>query len=161
MAMPRIILIVIVLNTLILIGSTGLNFYLLRGVATEAGVSAKTTESAENADAAALQVGKQYQFFPVEKVIVNLRGNNRERYFVLDLVLQADLATETSRLEQIDPIVRNSVVANLSAMNFEALRSMSISDVQKQLEAALIADLSSRKLSQPFEHVLVSKMIVQ
>ncbi|WP_150301517.1 flagellar basal body-associated FliL family protein [Pseudomonas profundi] len=163
MALPRIILIVVVLNTLILIASTGLNVYLLRGVTvdSEAGAGAETAQSSEDAGAAAPALDKQYQFFPVEKVIVNLRGNNRERYFVLDLVLQADLATETSQLEQLDPIVRNSVVANLSAMSFEALRSMSISDVQNQLEAALIADLSTRNLSQPFEHVLVSKMIVQ
>ena len=160
MALPRIILIIVVLNTLILLASTGLNFYLLNGVVASnqsgaVGEELTATETAEQS------VAKEYQFFPVEKVIVNLRGNNRERYFVLDLVLQADLTVAASRLEQIDPIVRNSVVANLSAMGFEELRGMSISDLQGRLEAALIADLASKQLSQPFEHVLVSKLIVQ
>lgn len=158
MALPRSILIIIVLNTLVLIASTGLNVYLLSG-------SAGRADAAENASMEAAAddqlVNKEYQFFPVEKIIVNLRGGNRERYFVLDLVLQADLTVEQSRLEQIDPIVRNSVVANLSAMSFEELRGLSINEVQQQLEAALTADLLAKQLNKPFDHVLVSKMIVQ
>lgn len=158
MALPRNILIIIVLNTLVLIASTGLNVYLLSG-------SAAKPDAAENASMPAAAddqlVNKEYQFFPVEKIIVNLRGGNRERYFVLDLVLQADLTVEQGRLQQIDPIVRNSVVANLSAMSFEELRGLSINEVQQQLEAALTADLLEKQLNKPFDHVLVSKMIVQ
>ena len=160
MALPRTILVIVVLNTLVLIASTGLNIYLLSGAG--AGNTADSTldalpESEEGDQSAA----REYQFFPVEKIIVNLRGSNRERYFVLDLVLQADRAVEQSRLEQIDPIVRNSVVANLSAMDFEELRNLSISEVQERLEAALTADLMAKQLNKPFDHVLVSKIIVQ
>lgn len=158
MALPRTILVIVVLNTLVLIASTGLNVYLLSGAGAKN--TAMDTSLASEADGEQV-ANKEYQFFPVEKIIVNLRGSNRERYFVLDLVLQADLAVEQSRLEQIDPIVRNSVVANLSAMGFEDLRSLSISEVQEQLEAALTADLLAKQLNKPFDHVLVSKMIVQ
>lgn len=156
MALPRIILIVLILNTLILLGSVGLNYHLLSNVPAQT-----ATGPASSATPAETATNRDYQFFPVEKVIVNLRGENRERYFVLDLVLQAELETDAHRLEQIDPIVRNSVVANLSGMGFEELRAMSISELQSRLESALIADLAARKLNQPFAHVLVSKMIVQ
>ena len=77
-----------------------------------------------NGAAAAEEATSEYRFFPIEKVIVSLKGENREHYFVLDLVLQADLETDPKKLEQIDPMVRNSVVAHLSAMTFETLRGM-------------------------------------
>lgn len=157
MALPRIILVVVILNTLLLLGSAGLNYHLL----SQGGLGMGTPVGMTEAGSVESLANREYQFFPVEKIIVNLRGENRERYFVLDLVLQAELETEAHRLEQIDAIVRNSVVANLSAMNFEELRAMSISDLQGRLEAALDADLVTKRLNKPFAHVLVSKMIVQ
>lgn len=158
MALPRVILIIVILNSLVLIGSTGLNIYLL---STAGGAAQERAGGAAGKDKGARGGSGEYQFFPVDKIIVNLRGEQRERYFVLDLALQADLKVPAARLQQLDPIVRNSVVANLSAMDFEVLRSMPISVLQVQLEEALAADLESRQLSRPFDHVLVSKMIVQ
>ncbi|MFN9587569.1 MAG: flagellar basal body-associated FliL family protein, partial [Pseudomonadaceae bacterium] len=92
---------------------------------------------------------------------VSLKGEHREHYFVLDLVLQADLETDPKKLEQIDPMVRNSVVAHLSAMTFEKLRGMPIPELQGTLESALFDDFASKKLAMPFANVLVSKLIVQ
>lgn len=158
MALPRAVLIIVILNSLVLIGSTGLNFYLL-GEA-RSGAALAGTESAEKA-APPQASSKDYQFFPVERIIVNLRGDQRERYFVLDLALQADVKVPGSRLEQLEPVVRNSVIASLSAMEFEVLRNLPISDLQRQLEDALKADLDARQLAHPIEHVLISKMIVQ
>lgn len=160
MALPRVILIIVILNSLVLIGSTGLNIYLLNGAG--AAAPERIAEADGKTKAAPARVSnREYQFFPVEKIIVNLRGDQRERYFVLDLALQADLKVPAARLQQLDPIVRSSVVANLSAMDFEELRSLPISDLQLQLEEALSADLESKQLHKPFDHVLVSKMIVQ
>lgn len=156
MALPRIILIVLIINTLVLLGSVGLNLHLLNSMPAAGSVGLfQTAEPAEES------LTREFQFFPIEKVIVNLRGQNREHYFVLDLVLQAELEVEPRRLEQIDPIVRNSVVAHLSGLDFQELRAMSISELQGRLESVLVADLAARNLSQPFAHVLVSKMIVQ
>ncbi|MCY1288113.1 hypothetical protein D9M70_371370 [compost metagenome] len=58
-------------------------------------------------------------------------------------------------------MVRSSVVANLSAMRFDELRALQIPQLQQKLEAELLADFASRKVATPFQHVLVSKMIVQ
>lgn len=158
MAMPRILLIVLILNTLILLGSTGLNYYLLTGGASSGALAARAPQTI----AEALPATPEYQFFPIEKIIVNLRGNqNREHYFVLDLALQAPLGVDKPRIDQIEPIVRNSVVASLSALSFQELREMPISELQLRLESVLAADLAERKLTQPFASVLVSKLIVQ
>jgi flagellar FliL protein len=102
-----------------------------------------------------------YTFFPVEKIIVSLRDAGREHYFVLDLVLQADSDVDTKKLEQIDPMIRNSVVTHLSVMSFSDLRAMSVTELQLSLEQALLEDFASKQLAQSFAHVLVSKLIVQ
>ena len=95
------------------------------------------------------EANSEYRFFPIEKVIVSLQGETREHYFVLDLVLQTDLETDPKKLEQIDPMVRNSVVAHLSSMSFEKLRGMPIPELQSTLERVLFDDFASKKLAMP------------
>lgn len=156
MTMPRIILLLLIFNTLVVIGGTVFNYATLRSMQ-----SGQPMLGQSGDDAAAQEATSEYRFFPIEKVIVSLKGENREHYFVLDLVLQADLETDPKKLEQIDPMVRNSVVAHLSAMTFEKLRGMPIPELQSTLESALFDDFASKKLAMPFANVLVSKLIVQ
>ncbi len=157
MTMPRIILLLLIFNTLAVIGSAVFNYATLRSMQSGQpvlGLSGSSQGEEEEATS-------EYRFFPIEKIIVSLKGDSREHYFVLDLVLQADLETDPKKLEQIDPMVRNSVVAHLSAMTFEKLRAMPIPQLQSTLESALFDDFASKKLAMPFANVLVSKLIVQ
>jgi len=156
MTMPRIILLLLIFNTLVVIGGTVFNYATLRSMQ-----SGQPVLGLSAGGAAAEEATSEYRFFPIEKVIVSLKGENREHYFVLDLVLQADPETDPKKLEQIDPMVRNSVVAHLSAMTFEKLRGMPIPELQSTLESALFDDFASKKLAMPFANVLVSKLIVQ
>lgn len=158
MTMPRITLLLIIFNTLVVIGASVFNYATLKSMQTGQAVLGI---SAGNANAAEEEANGEYRFFPIEKVIVSLQGESREHYFVLDLVLQADLETDPKKLEQIDPMVRNSVVAHLSSMTFEKLRGMPIAELQSSLEGALFDDFASKKLAMPFANVLVSKLIVQ
>lgn len=156
MTMPRIILLLLIFNTLVVVGGTVFNYATLRSLQ-----SGQALPGLSSAGAGEEEQTSEYRFFPIEKVIVSLQGENREHYFVLDLVLQADLETDPKKLEQIDPMVRNSVVAHLSAMTFESLRAMPIPELQGKLESALFDDFASKKLAMPFANVLVSKLIVQ
>lgn len=156
MTMPRIILLLLIFNTLVVVGGTVFNYATLRSLQ-----SGLPLPGLSSAGAGEEEKTSEYRFFPIEKVIVSLQGENREHYFVLDLVLQADLETDPKKLEQIDPMVRNSVVAHLSAMTFESLRAMPIPELQGKLESALFDDFASKKLAMPFANVLVSKLIVQ
>lgn len=158
MTMPRVLLLLVIFNTLVVVGGTIFNYAMLKSMQTGQAVLGI---SAGNAGSEAEEANSEYRFFPIEKVIVSLKGEHREHYFVLDLVLQADLETDPKKLEQIDPMVRNSVVAHLSAMTFEKLRGMPIPELQGTLESALFDDFASKKLAMPFANVLVSKLIVQ
>ena len=80
---------------------------------------------------------------------------------MIDLVLQAKAEQERKKLESVAPMVRSSVVANLTPEKFEVLRAMPISEVQARLEKPVIDDFAARKVVVPFEHVMLSKMIVQ
>lgn len=153
--MQRIILALLVVNTLVAAGSAYISFQVLNRPQGNAGSALDFARSA-NANEAT-----EYKFFPIEKVIVSLQGDQREHYFVLDLVLQAELDTDNKKLQQIDPMVRNSVVAHLSSMAFSQLRAMPIAELQSSLEQVVQADFASRQVVQPFAHVLVSKLVVQ
>ena len=158
MTMPRVILLMLVLNMVIALGGSAFNYYQFESfkAAGVAPVGAEGAEPASEPEATA-----EYTFFPIEKVIVSLQGEGREHYFVLDLVLQADIEADAKKLAQLDPMVRNSAVAYLSGLRFDELRGMPIAELQAALEKVLFDDFASKKLSTPFVHVLVSKLIVQ
>jgi flagellar FliL protein len=157
MAPSRIILIVVLISSLIGIGSIAANYFLMRSMLQggSANVAATAQEVSEGEEPG------EYTFFPVQKIILSLRGESQEHYFVLDLVLQAELDTDKKKLEQADPMVRSSAVAYLSSLQFEELRGLQIPALQERLEKALLADFAARKVVAPFQHVLVSKLVVQ
>lgn len=157
--MQRIILALLVVNTLVAAGSAYISFQVLSRPQLAAPLMATADEVGQ--PGASSGNAEEYTFFSIEKVIVSLQGEEREHYFVLDLVLQADADTDNKKLKQIDPMVRNSVVANLSSMAFSELRAMPIAELQKKLEKAIRADFSTRQIVQPFNNVLVSKLVVQ
>ncbi len=159
MAMPRIILLMLVLNTAIALGGLAFNYSMLKTL--QAGGGVANGEPSEGRTEAEAEEASEYTFFPIEKVIVSLPGKGREHYFVLDLVLQAELDTDRKKLEQVDPMVRNSVVAHLSTLSFDQLRGLPITELQGTLEKVLLDDFASKKVAVPFVHVLVSKLIVQ
>jgi flagellar FliL protein len=157
MAMSRIIVVILIVNTVVVVASGLLNYKLLNAFSTQlenAGSTSPNQYKMKNG-------GEEYVFFPVEKIIVSLQDSGREYYFVIDLVLQAPAKTEVAKLKQIDPMVRNSAVAHLSTLDFATLRAMPITELQTSLEEVLFADFASKSLATPFAHVLVSKLIVQ
>ncbi|MEL7560562.1 flagellar basal body-associated FliL family protein [Stutzerimonas chloritidismutans] len=153
MSTPRIVLLMLLLNVLTVAGGVGASYWLLKP-----GLQGSSPE--EVAEAEPVEPS-EYVFFPVQKVIVSVRGDGREHYFVLDLALQAEVSDEPPKFEQAEPIVRNSVVGYLSSLPFDELRGLKIGELQERLEKALFADFASKNAAVPFEHVLVNKLIVQ
>lgn len=152
MSTPRLVLLMLLLNVVTVAGGVGVSYWLLKpGLegAASAEVEAEPVEPSE------------YEFYPVQKVIVSVRGDGREHYFVLDLALQAELSDKPGKFEQAEPLVRNSVVAYLSGLPFEELRGLKIGELQTRLETVLFADFASQNAAVPFKHVLVNKLIVQ
>lgn len=157
MPLPRIIVILLLINTLILIGGITLVYTMMQPLQ----AAAQLQPNADGSASVAKQPNKEYQFFPINKIIISLQEDGREHYFVMDLVLQTAIDEDSKKLEQIDPMVRNSVVSHLSGLPFSQLRAMPIADLQTTLEEVLTQDFANRNLAQPFAHVLVSKLIVQ
>lgn len=161
MAPSRIILIVVLISTLIGVGSIAANYFMMRSMLQGSSPAAASAAPAAEQEPSESEEPGEYVFFPVQKIILSLRGDDQEHYFVLDLVLQAEFDTEKKKLEQADPMVRSSAVAYLSSLQFAELRSLAIPALQERLEKALLADFAARKVVAPFQHVLVSKLVVQ
>ncbi|WP_421682805.1 flagellar basal body-associated FliL family protein [Stutzerimonas urumqiensis] len=152
----RILIVVTLINLLIVAGGVGAAWWLLKPAApVDPAQALAAAEEEEEAEPVA------YEFFPVDKVIVSLRGEGRERYFVLDLMLQAEKGEEPIDFAPVEPLVRNSVVAYLSGLPFEELRGLQIAELQTRLEDVLVADFARQKAVAPFQSVLVNKLIVQ
>ncbi len=153
MLMSRVILLVVGLNTVITVGGVVLGYLYL--------APAFTAYSASQGGGEAPRKVTDYGFYPIEKIVVNLPGENRERYVVLDLALQADAKEPASTFKHIEPLVRNSVIASLSRLKFNELRLLAIADVQSRIETQLKQDFANKGMVVPFTHVLVSKLLAQ
>ena len=148
MSMSRVILLLVGLNTVITVGAVVGGYLYLRPII-------------NGTPAGAAQSGTDLAFYPIEKIIVNLPGQGRERYVVLDLALQADSRLKAGTLKQVEPLVRHSVISSLSQLSFDELRQLSIDDVQGRIETRMRQDFASKGLTAPFSGTLVSKLLVQ
>lgn len=161
MSTPRLVLLMLIVNIAVVLGGVFVNYKMIKSASLAPAAAASDKEAAKEDATEEEQESAEYLFVPVEKIIVSSRGEDREHYFVIDLVLQARAEQERKKLESVAPMVRSSVVANLTPEKFEVLRAMPIGEVQTRLEKAVIEDFAARKVVVPFEHVLLSKMIVQ
>ncbi|MDH1009186.1 flagellar basal body-associated FliL family protein [Pseudomonas nicosulfuronedens] len=162
MTTPRLVLLMLIVNIAVVLGGVFVNYQMIKSASLNPAAAASDKEGGkEDGKEEEEQESAEYLFVPVEKIIVSSRGEDREHYFVIDLVLQAKADQERKKLESVAPMVRSSVVANLTPEKFEVLRAMPIGDVQARLEKAVIDDFAARKVVVPFEHVMLSKMIVQ
>lgn len=161
MSTPRLVLLMLIVNIAVVLGGVFVNYQMIKSASLAPAAAASDKEAAKDDATEEEQESAEYLFVPVEKIIVSSRGEDREHYFVIDLVLQARAGQERKKLESVAPMVRSSVVANLTPEKFEVLRAMPIGEVQARLEKAVIDDFATRKVVVPFEHVMLSKMIVQ
>ncbi len=161
MSTPRLVLLMLIVNIAVVLGGVFVNYQMIKSASLAPAAAASDKEAAKDDATEEEQESAEYLFVPVEKIIVSSRGEDREHYFVIDLVLQARAEQERKKLESVAPMVRSSVVANLTPEKFEVLRAMPIGEVQARLEKAVIDDFATRKVVVPFEHVMLSKMIVQ
>lgn len=161
MSTPRLVLLMLIVNIAVVLGGVFVNYQMIKSASLAPAAAASDKEGGKEDAKEEEQESAEYLFVPVEKIIVSSRGEDREHYFVIDLVLQAKAEQERKKLESVAPMVRSSVVANLTPEKFEVLRAMPIGEVQARLEKAVIDDFAARKVVVPFEHVMLSKMIVQ
>lgn len=154
MLMSRVILFLVGLNTVITVAGLVLGLMYLAPVVMRLANAYPVVEGEST-----FQQHTDHVFYPIEKIVVNLPGQDRERYVVLDLSLQA--TGNASNLKNIEPLVRNSVITSLSQLKFSELRLLSITELQVRIEQQLRQDFAAKRLQVPFTSVLVSKLLVQ
>lgn len=102
------------------------------------------------------------EFVEIKNVIITLKNTgNKERYLLLELALTTDDPDNTTRTEEMIPIVRGATVSLLSDMDYDIVRGLSVNQLREQLLAAYTARFKSLKASMPFKDVIISKMVFQ
>jgi flagellar FliL protein len=157
MSTNRLILLVCVLNVLAIAAGVAVNHWLLQSAL----ASQMAGGEGHAADEKKAEPSVEFVFLPVEKIILSLPGREREYYFVLDVVLQGPAGTDKKKLEQVVPMVRSSVAANLSTLKADELRALGFEALRQRLEEGLNADFAARNAAKPFDNLLISKLIAQ
>lgn len=158
MSTNRLILLVCVLNVLAIAAGVAVNHWLLQSALTPQRPGAEVRKADEKKK---VEPSVEFVFLPVEKIILSLPGREREYYFVLDVVLQGPAGTDKKKLEQVVPMVRSSVAANLSTLKADELRAMGFEALRQRLEEGLNADFAAQNAAKPFDNLLISKLIAQ
>src|SRR5690554_5290867 len=151
----RVVVSLLVVNILLIVGATAVNFLWKQPISDFFAAAGETNSRPDPVDLS------KFQFLNVDKIYVNLRGNQREHYLVIDLAVQASAKIDKKELQQFAPVVRNSVAARLSGMRYEVVRSLTIPELQLLLEEALRQDIDERNLRIAFEHLLVNRLLAQ
>ncbi len=102
------------------------------------------------------------EFVEIKNMVITLKGSDEEERYLL---LEINLATATEKqkhlVEGMIPALRGATVTLLSAMDYHTVREMSVSDLREKLQGAYSAKFASLKIPQPFEDVIISKMLFQ
>lgn len=102
------------------------------------------------------------EFVEIKNVVVTLKSpGDSERYLLLELALTTDSAADTSRAEEMSPAIRGATVNALSAMDYDAVREMSVEALRDKLMNAYTARFESLNTRMPFKDVIISKMVFQ
>lgn len=157
MSTNRLILLIFVLNAVAVVAGVAVNHLLVQSALAALPLGGEPREEVEKKS----EPSVEFVFLPVEKIILSLPGREREHYFVLDVVLQGPAGTDKKKLEQVVPMVRSSVAANLSTLQADELRALGFEALRQRLEEGLNADFAARNAAKPFDNLLVSKLIAQ
>lgn len=102
------------------------------------------------------------EFVEIKNVVITLKGKGQtERYLLLELNLATNGPEETRKAQEMIPAVRGATVSLLSDLDYDTVRSMSVTELHDQLQAAYVERFKSLKMSVPFNDVIISKMVFQ
>lgn len=102
------------------------------------------------------------EFVEIKNVVVTLKSRgDSERYLLLELALTTGSAADTHRAEELSPAIRGATVNLLSAMDYDAVRAMSVEVLRDKLMNAYSERFKSLNTRMPFKDVIISKMVFQ
>lgn len=102
------------------------------------------------------------EFVEIKNMVITLKGSaEEERYLLLEVNLATTSEKQKHLVEGMIPALRGATVSLLSALDYHAVREMSVGDLREKLLSAYSAKFTSLKIPQPFEDVIISKMLFQ
>ncbi|MGL5005886.1 MAG: flagellar basal body-associated FliL family protein [Plesiomonas sp.] len=149
-----VLLIVITLLLLVLVagGAWGYWHFVMNKSATE--------KPQEVATAAA--VVKKPIFINLDRFVVSVQGEERLRYMMLELSLMTYNGQFEAQVQEFMPLVRNSIVTELSHENFAKLTAPNaMTALQEKLLTAVRTTMQKSAGDSAVDQVLITKLVVQ
>ena len=102
------------------------------------------------------------EFVEIKNVVITLKSHrDAERYLLLELALTTHSPADARRANELSPAIRGATVNLLSAMEYDAVRSMYVELLRDKLMQAYSERFQSLNTRMPFNDVIISKMVFQ
>ncbi|AJJ09672.1 flagellar basal body-associated FliL family protein [Yersinia rohdei] len=104
---------------------------------------------------------KAVQFVEIKNMIITLKDNKSERYLQLELGVATGDDNDVKKVIAMVPVIQSATVNLLSNMDYQAVRSISIADLRRQLMSEYKIDFENLNSPMPFDDVVISRMVFQ
>lgn len=105
---------------------------------------------------------REVEFVEIKNMVITLKGSaDEERYLLLEVNLATTSEKQKKVAESLAPAIRGATVSLLSELDYQAVRAMSVNALREKLMAAYSERFASLKIAQPFDDVIISKMLFQ
>lgn len=121
-----------------------------------------TLSAKESAWFNASEEKKHVEFVEINRILITLQSNGiKERYLLLELALATNDPKNVERINEMAPAVRGATVSLLSDMQYDEVRSMTVSQLRDKLLVVYEERFKSLNSTMPFQDVIISKMVFQ
>lgn len=119
-------------------------------------------EVKEDTEVAPTAMVKKPQFLAMPRFVVSLEGGARLHYLMLELSLMSYDEDKIKQMEEMMPVLRNSVVKLLNNKRFDELsQAGQLPALEEEIRIALQGRMNEMTGGKGVERVLITKMVIQ
>ncbi|GIU37835.1 flagellar basal body-associated FliL family protein [Shewanella schlegeliana] len=105
---------------------------------------------------------KSAQFYPLDKFVISIPGDEYPHYLLLELALKSRSQNVESTIKQADPVIKNSLMKMFSHKHFNELNNaQQFESLQKEAHGLLSTVLAENDFAIELDDVLFTRMVIQ
>ncbi|WP_335902594.1 flagellar basal body-associated FliL family protein [Shewanella algae] len=108
------------------------------------------------------EVQPQASFYPLDKMIISVPGDEYPHYLLLELALKSRSDNAAQEIKAADPLIRNTMMRMFSSKSFNVLNQpQNLETLQLEARESLIKVLTKDQFTLDIEEVLFTRMVIQ
>jgi flagellar FliL protein len=101
-------------------------------------------------------------FYPLDKMIISVPGDEYPHYLLLELALKSRSDNAAQEIKAADPLIRNTMMRMFSSKSFNVLNQpQNLETLQLEARESLIKVLTKDQFTLDIEEVLFTRMVIQ